>query len=132
MAIYYVLQPKARKQIRDLTLFHEVALDTTVSGFPFAEIEIVFNDEDHRFPTIGTDIVKLKWVMGTKKDSIFLNEKAITLENWDNLLKTAGFLRGNCFVIHQGEKIDIIDVRFQFTTVFLFRRDLSDGHVFAS
>jgi hypothetical protein len=40
--------------------------------------------------------------MGTKKDAIFLNDKSTTVENWDNILKTAGFLRGNCFVIHQG------------------------------
>jgi len=103
MAVYYILQPKTRKQIRDLKLFHEVSLDTSPARFPSAEIEIVFNDEGHRFPTIGTDIVKVKWVMGNKKDSIFLNEKGITLEHWDNMLKAAGFLRGNCFVIHQGE-----------------------------
>jgi hypothetical protein len=40
--------------------------------------------------------------MGTKKDVLFLNDKSTTVENWDNILKTAGFLRGNCFVIHQG------------------------------
>ena len=105
MAIYYILQPKTRKQIRDLKLFHEVTLDTSAPGLSSAEIEIVFNNEDRRFPTIGTDNVKVKWLMGTKKDSLFLNEKTITLENWDNMLKTAGFLRGNCFVIHQGKDL---------------------------
>ena len=63
---------------------------------------IYFEIKDHRFPTIATDVVKIKWTMGTKKDVLFLNDKSTTVENWDNILKTAGFLRGNCFVIHQG------------------------------
>ena len=45
MAIHYVLQPKTRKQIRDLKLFHEVTLDNTSAGFPSAEVELVFNNE---------------------------------------------------------------------------------------
>ena len=48
MAIHYVLQPKTRKQIRDLKLFHEVTLDNTSSGFPSAEVELVFNNEGIR------------------------------------------------------------------------------------
>ena len=49
MAIHYVLQPKTRKQIRDLKLFHEVTLDNTSSGFPSAEVELVFNNEGIRW-----------------------------------------------------------------------------------
>ena len=103
MAIYYILQPKTRKQIRDLVLFHEVTLANAPTRFSTADIEIVFNNEDRRFPSIGTDTVTVKWNMGSKKDALYLNGQATTLENWDNILKTAGFLRGNYFVIHQGE-----------------------------
>ena len=49
MAIHYVLQPKTRKQIRDLKLFHEVTLDNTSAGFPSAEVELVFNNEGIRW-----------------------------------------------------------------------------------
>ena len=49
MAIHYVLQPKTRKQIRDLKLFHEVTLDNTSAGFPSAEVELVFNNEGSRW-----------------------------------------------------------------------------------
>ena len=99
MAVFYVLQPRARKQLRDQIIFHDCSENPRS---PTAEIQIVFDNEDSRLP-VDSNEVTVKWIMGSKKDCIFINGKSSTPENWYNILKVAGLTRNNYFAIQQGE-----------------------------
>ena len=100
MALFYVLQPKKRQSLKALSLFHEQRSGPT---FQSAEIDVVIVDENHRMSMLSTDEIHIKMSLGQKKESLRVNGKSITIDQWITMLVTAGMGRDNYFVIRQGE-----------------------------
>lgn len=100
MAISYILQPRSRFELDSYLLLHDQGEGTT---FQSAEIEVIWNNEDRRLSMIPTDKVCLTWSLGHKKNTLMLNGKTHSIQEWDNMLTTAGMNRENYFIVRQGE-----------------------------
>jgi structural maintenance of chromosome 3 (chondroitin sulfate proteoglycan 6) len=80
------------------SLLHEGSGPATIT----AHVEIVFNNEDNRFPT-GKPEVILRRAIGLKKDEYSLDRKSVTKSEVLNLLESAGFSRSNpYYIVPQG------------------------------
>ncbi|RUS33289.1 hypothetical protein BC938DRAFT_472207 [Jimgerdemannia flammicorona] len=79
-------------------LLHEGTGPATMSAY----VEIVFDNNDNRFPT-GKDEVVLRRSIGLKKDEYSLDKKTATKADVMNLLESAGFSRSNpYYIVPQG------------------------------
>ena len=79
-------------------LLHEGSGARVVSAF----VEIMFDNSDNRLP-IDKDEVGLRRVIGSKKDSYYLDKKHVLKSEVMNLLETAGFSRSNpYYIVKQG------------------------------
>lgn len=69
-----------------------------------AYVEMVFDNSDGRLP-VDRDEVRLRRVIGLKKDEYYLDKKSMTKTEVMNLLETAGFSRSNPYYVVQQGKI---------------------------
>lgn len=69
-----------------------------------AYVEIVFDNSDGRLP-VDKDEVRLRRVIGLKKDEYYLDKKHMSKSEVMNMLETAGFSRSNPYYIVQQGKI---------------------------
>ncbi|EDV20861.1 uncharacterized protein TRIADDRAFT_64300 [Trichoplax adhaerens] len=90
------LRPEQRQQ-----LLHEGTGPRVVSAF----VEIVFDNSDGRIP-IENDEVRIRRVIGAKKDQYYLEKKNVTKTDVMNLLESAGFSRSNPYYIVKQGKIN--------------------------
>ena len=93
--LYQNLRPEDRK-----ALLHEGTGNQVLSAF----VEIVFDNTDNRLP-VEKDEVRLRRVIGLKKDGYYLDRKPITKSEVMNLLESAGFSRSNPYYVVQQGKI---------------------------
>ncbi|KAF2361805.1 SMCs flexible hinge [Trinorchestia longiramus] len=82
-------------------LLHEGTGPRVISAF----VEIIFDNSDGRIPIDKNDVC-LRRVIGAKKDTYFLNRKAVTKLDVMNLLESAGFSRSNPYYIVKQGKIN--------------------------
>lgn len=79
-------------------LLHEGSGSAVMSAY----VEIIFDNEDGRFPT-GKDELILRRTIGLKKDEYSLDRKNATKTDVMNLLESAGFSRSNpYYIVPQG------------------------------
>ncbi|TGZ85420.1 chromosome segregation protein sudA [Ascodesmis nigricans] len=79
-------------------LLHEGTGSAVMSAY----VEIVFDNEDDRFPTGNKEVV-LRRTIGLKKDEYSLDRKTATKTDVMNLLESAGFSRSNpYYIVPQG------------------------------
>ena len=81
-------------------LLHEGAGQAVNEAF----VEVVFDNSDGRLPVDRSE-VRLRRVVGTKRDDYFLDKKHITKAEVQNLLESAGFSRANPYYVVQQGKI---------------------------
>lgn len=93
--LYQNLRPEDRK-----ALLHEGTGNQVLSAF----VEIVFDNSDNRLP-VDKEEVRLRRVIGLKKDGYYLDRKPITKGEVMNLLESAGFSRSNPYYVVQQGKI---------------------------
>ncbi|KAE8233794.1 hypothetical protein CF326_g1168 [Tilletia indica] len=101
-AIRFVLSDAYTSMSREerQSLLHDSSnsTSTTLSAF----VEIVFDNEDHRFPTNGDEVV-LRRTIGLKKDEYSIDRRSATKADVQNLLEAAGFSRSNpYYIVPQG------------------------------
>lgn len=99
-AIRFVLSDAYSSMTREerQALLHEGTGASTLSAF----VEIIFDNEDNRFPT-GKQEVVLRRTIGLKKDEYALDKKSVTKTEVMNLLESAGFSRSNpYYIVPQG------------------------------
>ncbi|CED84349.1 Structural maintenance of chromosome protein 3 (sister chromatid cohesion complex Cohesin, subunit SMC3) [Phaffia rhodozyma] len=100
-AIRFVLSDAYTSMSREdrQSLLHEgLSTATTLSAF----VEIVFSNEDARFPT-GKDEVTLRRTIGLKKDEYSVDRKSSSKAEVMNLLESAGFSKSNpYYIVPQG------------------------------
>jgi structural maintenance of chromosome 3 (chondroitin sulfate proteoglycan 6) len=100
-AIRFVLSDAYTSMSREdrQALLHEgTSTATTLSAF----VEIVFANDDGRFPT-GRDEVVLRRTIGLKKDEYSVDRKSSSKAEVMNLLESAGFSRSNpYYIVPQG------------------------------
>ncbi|XP_018019666.1 structural maintenance of chromosomes protein 3 isoform X1 [Hyalella azteca] len=82
-------------------LLHEGTGPRVITAF----VEIIFDNSDGRIPIDKNDVC-LRRVIGAKKDTYFLNRKAVTKLDVMNLLESAGFSRSNPYYIVKQGKIN--------------------------
>ncbi|OLY85582.1 Chromosome segregation protein sudA [Smittium mucronatum] len=100
IAVRFVLSDAYNNMGRDerLSLLHEGSGTATMSAY----VEIVFDNNDHRFPT-GKDETVIRRTVGLKKDEYSLDKKSCTKLDIMNLLESAGFSRSNpYYIVPQG------------------------------
>ena len=72
-----------------------------------AYVELVFDNSDNRLP-IDKDEVRLRRVIGLKKDEYYLDKKHMSKAEVMNMLETAGFSRSNpYYVVQQGRIVEM-------------------------
>merc|ERR1712228_1343 len=72
-------------------------------GVVSASVEIIFDNEDGRFP-INESLISIKRVIGAKKDEYFVNQKHTDKSELNNLLESAGISKCNQhFIVPQGQ-----------------------------
>jgi structural maintenance of chromosome 3 (chondroitin sulfate proteoglycan 6) len=72
-----------------------------------AYVELVFDNSDGRLP-VDRDEVRLKRVIGLKKDEYYLDKKHMSKAEVMNMLETAGFSRSNpYYVVQQGRIVEM-------------------------
>ena len=87
-------------------LLHEGAGSAVMSAY----VEVIFDNEDERFPT-GTKEVILRRTVGQKKDEYSLNRKNTTKQEIMNLLESAGFSKSNpYYIVPQGRVTQITNM----------------------
>ncbi|KAL1917349.1 uncharacterized protein VTP21DRAFT_5005 [Calcarisporiella thermophila] len=99
-AIRYVLSDAYTSMSREERqgLLHEGSGPATMSAY----VEIIFDNQDNRFPT-GKDEVVLRRTIGLKKDEYSLDKKSVTKSDVMNLLESAGFSQSNpYYIVPQG------------------------------
>jgi len=91
---YDMLGSAQRKQ-----LLHDAGQSGVVSAF----VEIVFDNEDGRFP-INEKLISIKRMIGAKKDEYFINQKQTTKRELNSVLESAGISKFNQhFIVPQGQ-----------------------------
>ncbi|ODO10119.1 hypothetical protein I350_02347 [Cryptococcus amylolentus CBS 6273] len=100
-AIRFVLSDQYTKLSREerQRLLHEgTSTQTTLSAY----VEVVFDNEDGRFPTGRPELV-LRRTIGLKKDEYSLDRKSASKSEVDQLLESAGFSKANpYYIVPQG------------------------------
>lgn len=100
-AIRFVLSDAYTSMSREdrQSLLHEgLSTSTTLSAY----VEIVFSNEDFRFPT-GKEEVTLRRTIGLKKDEYSVDRKSSSKAEVMNLLESAGFSKSNpYYIVPQG------------------------------
>lgn len=101
LAIRFVLSDAYTSLSREerQTLLHEGSSTTqTMSAY----VEIIFSNDDGRFPT-GREEVVIRRTIGLKKDEYSLDRKSCSKADVMNLLESAGFSRSNpYYIVPQG------------------------------
>lgn len=76
-------------------------------GVMSAYVELVFDNSDNRLP-IDKDEVRLRRVIGLKKDEYHLDKKHMSKAEVLNMLETAGFSRSNpYYIVQQGRIVEM-------------------------
>ncbi|KAK1070015.1 Structural maintenance of chromosomes protein 3 [Friedmanniomyces endolithicus] len=99
-AIRFVLNDRYQQMSREErgNLLHEGAGSAVMSAY----VEVIFNNDDQRFPTDTPEVV-LRRTIGQKKDEYSLNRKNTTRQEVMNMLETAGFSTSNpYYIVPQG------------------------------
>lgn len=88
-------------------LLHEGSGSAVMSAY----VEIIFDNEDGRFPT-GKDELILRRTIGLKKDEYSLDRKNATKTDVMNLLESAGFSRSNpYYIVPQGRVTTLTNMK---------------------
>lgn len=118
-AIRFVLADAYSSMSREdrQALLHEgTSTSTTLSAF----VEIVFSNEDGRFPT-GKDELVLRRTIGLKKDEYSVDRKSSSKAEVMNLLESAGFSRSNpYYIVPQGRVCPSLSLSLSLSLLSLF------------
>ncbi|KAI9731248.1 MAG: Structural maintenance of chromosomes protein 3 [Claussenomyces sp. TS43310] len=88
-------------------LLHEGSGSAVMSAY----VEVIFDNEDGRFPT-GKDELILRRTIGLKKDEYSLDRKNATKTDVMNLLESAGFSRSNpYYIVPQGRVTTLTNMK---------------------
>lgn len=80
---------------------------TTLSAY----VEIVFDNEDGRFPTNGSEVI-LRRTIGLKKDEYSIDRRSASKADVANLLEAAGFSRSNpYYIVPQGRITHLTNIK---------------------
>ncbi|KAI9709999.1 MAG: Structural maintenance of chromosomes protein 3 [Bogoriella megaspora] len=108
-AIRFVLSDAYTQMGREerQALLHEGSGSAVMTAY----VEVIFDNEDERFPT-GTEEVILRRTIGVKKDEYSLNRKNATKTDVMNLLESAGFSRSNpYYIVPQGRVTTLTNMK---------------------
>ncbi|KAL5351136.1 Structural maintenance of chromosomes protein 3 [Pseudogymnoascus australis] len=108
-AIRFVLSDAYTQMGREerQALLHEGSGSAVMSAY----VEIIFDNEDGRFPT-GKDELILRRTIGLKKDEYSLDRKNATKTDVMNLLESAGFSRSNpYYIVPQGRVTTLTNMK---------------------
>lgn len=80
---------------------------TTLSAF----VEIIFDNDDGRFPTNGSEVI-LRRTIGLKKDEYSIDRRSASKADVSNLLEAAGFSRANpYYIVPQGRITHLTNIK---------------------
>lgn len=97
----------SREERQSLLHDSSSSTSTTLSAF----VEIVFDNEDGRFPTNGSEVI-LRRTIGLKKDEYSIDRRSASKADVANLLEAAGFSRSNpYYIVPQGRITHLTNIK---------------------